>query len=80
MRREEKKLIKMRKASHSRMEERLRSELEITKRSLESAQSNFQNVVDEELIDCYIYEVNAAQSRYAFLLRKLKECQNRSMA
>lgn len=59
----------------SRMEERLRSDLEVTKRSLEAAHSNFQNAVDEELIDCYIYEVNAAQLRYAFLLRKLKECQ-----
>lgn len=59
----------------NRIEERLRADLEATKRSLESAESNFQNVVDEELIDCCIYEVNAAQSRYAFLLRKLKEFQ-----
>ena len=59
----------------NRIEERIRADLEATKRSLEVAQSNFQNVVDEELIDCCIYEVNAAQSRYAFLLRKLKECQ-----
>lgn len=59
----------------NRIEERLRADLEATKRSLESAESNFQNVVDKELIDCCIYEVNAAQSRYAFLLRKLKEFQ-----
>lgn len=75
-----KRQARMRMINRNRMEERLRSELEITKRSLEAAQSNFQNVVDEELIDCYIYEVNAAQSRYAFLLRKLKECQGRSVA
>lgn len=76
----QKKEVRMRKRNRDRIEERLRSELEITMRSLETAQSNFQNVVDEELIDCYIYEVNAAQSRYAFLLRKLKECRNQSPA
>jgi len=64
----------LQRARRNRTEERLRADIEATKRSLEAAQSNFQNVVDEELIDCCIYEVNAAQSRYAFLLRKLKEC------
>ena len=66
MKREEKRQARMRKISCNRMEERLRLELEITKRSLEAAQSNFQTVVDEELIDCYIYEVNAAQSRLLY--------------
>lgn len=70
-----KKEALMRRLKRARAEERLRADLEATKRSLEAAQSNFQNVVDAELIDCCIYEVNAAQSRYAFLLRKLKECQ-----
>ena len=55
-------------------------DLEKTKYELETAYSGFDNVTDPDLIDCYIYEVNAAQSRYAFLLRKLKECQGRRMA
>lgn len=75
MKRAMKKEALMRRLKRARAEERLRADLEATKRSLEAAQSNFQNVVDAELIDCCIYEVNAAQSRYAFLLRKLKECQ-----
>ena len=75
MERKLKKQRLMQQLRKNRIEERLRADLEATKRSLEAAQSNFQNVVDEELIDCCIYEVNAAQSRYAFLLRKLKECQ-----
>ncbi len=75
MKRGVKKQALVQRLRKNRMEERLRADLEATKRSLESAQSNFQNVVDEELIDCCIYEVNAAQSRYAFLLRKLKEFQ-----
>ena len=75
MKRAIKKQALMQRLKRNRMEERLRADLEVTKRSLEAAQSNFQNVVDAELIDGCIYEVNAAQSRYAFLLRKLKECQ-----
>jgi len=75
LRRAVKKQALMQRLRKNKIEERLKADLEATKRSLEAAQSNFQNVVDEELIDCCIYEVNAAQSRYAFLLKKLKECQ-----
>lgn len=53
-------------------DETLLRELARTKCMLESAYSNFQNVVDPDLIDCYIYEVNAAQQRYQFLLKQLK--------
>ena len=41
-----------------------------TKCALDCAYSNFDNVVDPDLIDCYIYEVNAVQKRYKFLLEK----------
>ena len=41
-----------------------------TKNALDSAYSNFDNVIDPDLIDCYIYEVNAVQKRYKFLLEK----------
>ena len=63
----------MAKKKRNVMIDTLRKELEATKITLETAHSNFENVVDEELIDCYIYEVNAAQLRYTFLLKKLKE-------
>ena len=49
------------------------SEIEQTKGALELAQLNFREVVNPALIDCYIYEVNAAQSRYQFLLRRAKQ-------
>ncbi len=58
----------------------LRAELETTKKSLDTAHSNFENVVDQDLIDCYIYEVNAAQLRYTFLLKKLKEYEESTSA
>ncbi len=43
-----------------------------TKNELELAYQNFENATDPELIDCYIYEVNAIQMRYKFLLARLK--------
>lgn len=51
----------------------LLNEIKRTKLALESAYSNFENVVDPDLIDCYIYEVNAVQKRYKFLLKLAKE-------
>lgn len=53
--------------------EELLKDINETKLALESAYSNFENVVDPDLIDCYIYEVNAVQKRYKFLLRQAKE-------
>lgn len=50
----------------------LRREIDRTRRSIDSARNHFEQVVDPTLIDCYIYELNAAQLRYQFLLRKFK--------
>ena len=46
--------------------------LEQTMNSLHLAYENFENATDPELIDSYIYEVNAIQMRYKFLLCRLK--------
>jgi len=50
----------------------LRAEIDRTRNTLESARNHFEQVVDPTLIDCYIYELNAAQLRYQFLLRRFK--------
>ena len=50
----------------------LLSDLEKTKKALEIAYAGFDNVTEPDLIDCYIYELNAAQLRYQFLLRRFK--------
>ena len=47
-------------------------QIEVSKTAILSAQNQFEQVVDPTLIDCYIYELNAAQLRYQFLLRNLK--------
>ena len=51
---------------------RLRVEIERTKCAIEAARNHFEQAVDPTLIDCYIYELNAAQLRYQFLLRCFK--------
>ena len=45
----------------------LHEELAQTRYALEIAYSNFDNVTDPDLIDCYIYEVNALLKRYKYL-------------
>lgn len=50
----------------------LRAEIDRTKRTIDAARNHFEQVVDPTLIDCYIYELNAAQLRYQFLLRRFK--------
>lgn len=41
-----------------------------TRRALEIAYAGFENATDPDLIDCYIYEVNAIQKRYKYLLQE----------
>lgn len=61
------------KADNSTFEDqKLRVELERTRWAIDAARNNFEQVVDPTLIDCYIYEFNAACLRYQFLLRRFK--------
>ena len=55
------------------------SDIEKIKIALDSAYSNFEIVSDPDLIDSYIYEVNAMQKRYKFLLRQAKEIEKNSL-
>ncbi len=62
---------------HSKTEDerytRLLADLAQTKSDLDFAYANFQNACEPDLIDSYIYEVNAVQLRYKFLLNCLKQ-------
>lgn len=51
----------------------LKDDLHQTARALQDAYNNLENVVDPDLIDCYIYELNAVQMRYKFLLSSIKK-------
>ncbi len=48
----------------------IQEELLEAKHALEIAYCGFDNVTDPDLIDCYIYEVNAVMKRYKFLLEQ----------
>ena len=50
----------------------LLKEIDQTKTELEAAYSRFENVIDPDLINCSIYQINAIQERYAFLLKQMK--------
>lgn len=47
-------------------------ELDKVKNDMNRVFINLENVVDEELIDCMIYELNASQIRYKVILSQVK--------
>lgn len=54
----------------------LLEDLDRTKHDLDSAYTNLSNVVEPDLIDCYIYEVQSVQMRYKFLLSRVKQIED----
>jgi len=64
--------MKQREATpvHDTRKQQLMEDIKKTKFALDCAYSNFENVVDPDLVDCSIYELKAVQMRYRFLLRQ----------
>jgi hypothetical protein len=60
-------------------EQNLINEIKLTKNAIQAAYSNFENAVEPDLIDCYIYQLNSEQKRYKYLieLAKQTQCQNK---
>ena len=54
----------------------LLDDLEKTKHDLDSAYTNLANVIEPDLIACYIYEVQSVQMRYKFLLSRVKQIED----
>ena len=48
-------------------------ELARTRTLTNQAYSCFNQACDQELIESYVYEINALQARYNYLLRRVKE-------
>lgn len=65
--------MRLRKSHIPKEREMLNYQIQRTQLALETAYSNFDNVVDPELIDSFIYEVNAIQQRYQYLMQQIKE-------
>lgn len=53
----------------------LKDSIEKTRRALDIAYAGFDNAVETDLIDSYIYEINALQLRYKYLI-SLSELQD----
>ncbi len=66
-------MFQKRKTSKELHEEQLLEDIRKTKLALDTAHSNFNNAIDPDLIDCCIYELNATQKRYAFLLKQIEQ-------
>ena len=54
----------------------LLNEIEEIKISLETAHSNFDNASDPDLVDSCIYEMNAIQYKYKYLLKQMRKMES----
>lgn len=54
----------------------LLEDLDKAKVDMDSAYANLANVLDQDLIDCYIYELQSVQMRYKFLLGRVKQIED----
>lgn len=52
--------------------QRIQTEILEVRREMEAAYNRFQHEINPDLIDCYIFESNAAWKKYSFLLKQLK--------
>lgn len=60
-------------------EESLRFDLQLAAWDLENAYAGFDYATEPDLIDCYIYELNAAMKRYKYLLEKYEALEKESL-
>ena len=60
----------------SETKEDLLEDLKQTRHALEVAYSGFDNVIEPDLIDSYIYQVNSILKRYKFLLNRISSQEN----
>jgi hypothetical protein len=57
----------------NREKEEILENLNRAKRDLDVANANFEFAQDEGLVDYYIYEIKAAETKYQYLLKKARE-------
>ena len=70
---EKDKTDRRRKIMHTEEQKRLLDEYYNTLADLRYARAAFENAVDPEVISACVYEINAAQKRYSYLLARIKE-------
>lgn len=52
--------------------QRLRLSLEETRRDLNAARAGFDQTTDGDLLEYYLYEINALRAKHTYLLRQMK--------
>ena len=70
------KLFNFQKPEENRPYMLLKDDLEKTNIELQTAYTNMQNVTEPDLIDYYIYQTQAAQIRYQYLLNCAKKLED----
>ena len=70
--------LKKDKEALSYEEKYLLEEIASTKIAIDVAYSNFENAIEPDLIDCYIYQLNSEQKRYKYLIERAKEVEFKS--
>ena len=70
------KLFNFQKPEENRPYMLLKDDLEKTNIELQTAYTNMQNVTEPDLIDYYIYQSQAAQIRYQYLLNCAKKLED----
>lgn len=53
-------------------ERNLLDEIQLAQNAMDSAYSNFEQATEPDLIDCYIYMINATSKRYKFLIERAR--------
>ena len=70
------KLFKLKYAPEEEPYMILKDNIEKTTLELKHAYNNLENVIEPDLIDCYIYQAKAVQMRYKFLLECAKKLED----
>lgn len=73
------KILSNEKADPAALEEyrRILADLEYLKKQIQQVDTNFNMAVDEDLVESYIYELNALSARLRYVMREAKEQKNR---
>ncbi len=60
--------------------EELPESMRSTQSALSRAYAGFNQAWDQELIESYVYEINALQHRYSYLLRQMRQLESAGAA
>ena len=76
-------LLSPRRREHAAREaerQELLASLASTRTLIQQAYGGFNTVSDSDLIESYVFEINALQARYSYLLRRVKELDGEAQA